>query len=326
MAHPATHAARIFTLSAVTALALAACSPKTETPPAPTTSAAPNAPAAQGQNVHPFTVGALQATALRDGVVEFPNDNKVLGIGHTPQEVAAVLTAAGLPTDKIQLGLNPLLVKSADKVLLFDTGAGGNMGPTAGMLPKSLAEAGVDPAGITDIFISHVHGDHVGGLTNDQGAAVFPNATIHISAPEWAFLKSQTADTAGNLGIKQYTALMAAMTPKVAPFAPGADIIPGVVKAVELKGHTPGHSGYMISSGDASLLYMGDAMHHYVISVQKPDWFNGFDADQPTAAATREALLAQSAASGRRIYAVHFPFPGIGKFEKRDAGYIWVAE
>ncbi len=320
MARTSTSLSRTLLLSAVTALSLAGCSPKTEAPPPPA------APAPQSQNVHPFTIGTLQADSLRDGTVEFPNDNKVLGVGHTPEEVAAVLSAAGLPTDKIQLGLDPLLVKTADKVLLFDTGAGGNMGPGAGKLQASLAEAGVDPASVTDIFISHVHGDHVGGLTDDQGAPAFPNAAIHISAPEWAFLKSQTADTAANLGIMQYQALMAAMTPKVAPFEPNAEIIPGVVKAVEIKGHTPGHSGFMITSGDASLLYMGDAMHHYVISVQKPDWLNGFDADQKTAAASRVALLASSAADGQRIYAVHFPFPGLGKFEKHDAGYVWVAE
>ena len=320
MARFFTSPSRTLLLSAVTALSLAGCSPKTEAPPPPP------APAAQSQNVHPFTIGTLQADSLRDGTVEFPNDNKVLGVGHTPEEVAAVLSAAGLPTDKIQLGLDPLLVKTTDKVLLFDTGAGGNMGPTAGKLQASLAEAGVDPASVTDIFISHVHGDHVGGLTNDQGAAVFPNATIHISAPEWAFLKSQTADSAGNLGIKQYDALMAAMTPKVDAFEPNAELIPGVVKAVEIKGHTPGHSGFMITSGEASLLYMGDAMHHYVISVQKPDWLNGFDYDQKTAAASREALLAKASADGQRIYGVHFPFPGLGKFEKHDSGYVWVAE
>lgn len=324
MARFETSTFRTLLLSAMAVLGLTACAPKTE---APAPASAPQAQVqAQTPNTHAFTIGALQATSLRDGVVEFPNDNKVLGVGHTPGEVAAVLSAAGLPTDMIQLGLDPLLVKTADKVLLFDTGAGGNMGPSAGKLSASLAEAGVKPQSVTDIFISHVHGDHVGGLVDDKGAAVFANAIIHISAPEWAFLKSQTAETAGNLGIMQYTALMAAMTSKVTAFAPNAGIIPGVVKAVEIKGHTPGHSGFLISSGDASLLYMGDAMHHFVISVQQPDWFNGFDADQKTAAASREAVLAQASASGQRIYAVHFPFPGLGKFEKHDAGYVWVPE
>jgi glyoxylase-like metal-dependent hydrolase (beta-lactamase superfamily II) len=99
-----------------------------------------------------------------------------------------------------------------------------------------------------------------------------------------------------------------------------------VVKAVEIKGHTPGHSGYKITSGQDSLLYVGDSMHHYVVSLQKPEWSMGFDGDKAVAAKSRAALIADSAASGQRIYAVHFPYPGIGKFEKQGDGYVWVGE
>jgi glyoxylase-like metal-dependent hydrolase (beta-lactamase superfamily II) len=116
------------------------------------------------------------------------------------------------------------------------------------------------------------------------------------------------------------------LKPKVQVFAPGADVLPGVVKAVDLKGHTPGHSGYQITSGQDSLLYVGDSTHHSVISVQRPDWAMGFDTDQAIGAKTRTALAARSAASGQRIYAVHFPFPGLGKIEKRGDGTAWSAE
>jgi len=284
------------------------------------------APAAQSEDVKTFRIGDLTAFALRDGAPEFPNDNKIFGVGHTPEEVASLLSAAGAPTDKLHLGLQPLLVKTTDRVLLFDTGAGTNMGPSAGRLLTSLAAAGVDPKSVTDIFISHVHGDHVGGLVNAEGALVFPAATIHVSEPEWAFLSGMNADTAKNVGIAQYAAFISAITLKVAKFAPDAEIIPGLVKAVEIKGHTPGHSGYLITSGQSSLLYVGDAMHHYVISVQKPEWPNGFDGDADAAIASRSALLAQSAASGQRLYVVHFPFPGIGKIEQRASGFVWVPE
>ncbi len=124
---------------------------------------------------------------------------------------------------------------------------------------------------------------------------------------------------------RQMAALATAITPKVVEFQPGADVIPGV-KAVDIQGHTPGHSGYLISSGDQSLLYIGDTMHHSVISVQQPDWTIAFDGNAPTAQASRKALIESSAASGQRVYAVHFPFPGLGKFEKKDTGYVWVAE
>ncbi len=231
-----------------------------------------------------------------------------------------------MPTDKLNLSIQPLLVKAGDRVLLFDTGAGSAFGPSAGLFAASLAAAGVDPASITDIFISHIHGDHTGGFLNAEGQLAFPNAAIHLSAPEWEFLTKMKPDVAKNYGITQHAALVAALTPKVAAFTPGSDLIPGVVKAVELKGHTPGHSGYLITSGQSSLLYIGDLMHHSVVSVQKPDWTINFDGDAHVAEASRAALLAQAATDGQRIYAVHFPFPGLGKIERRGEGFVWVAE
>ena len=301
---------------------LAACSKKEDAPPptAATPADAPVAaspPAVKKEGVEEFMVGDLSAMALSDGSIELPNDNKVFGVGHTPEEVAAVLSAAGQPTDKLQLTIHPLLVKATDRVLLFDTGAGSIFGPGAGQLSTSLAAAGVDPASVTDIFISHAHGDHIGGLVNAQGALAFPNAAIHISKPEWTSLSGGRAELA---------ALVAAITPKVDAFAPGSEIVPGIVKAVEIKGHTPGHSGYMITSGQNSLLYVGDSMHHFVVSVQKPEWTCGFDGDAKTAAASRAALLTKLAADGQRMYAVHFPFPGLGKIEKKGDALAWAAE
>ena len=284
------------------------------------------APAPKPANSKSFMVGEYQAYSLRDGSLEFPNDEKIFGIGKTPEEVNAVLTAAGLPTDKLQLSLDPLLVQAGDKVLLFDTGAGANFGPLSGHLSDAFAESGVDPKSVTDIFISHVHGDHVGGLVNAAGQPAFPNAKIHIAKAEWNFLLGLKADGAKNVGIQNYDALIAAMKPQVDAFAPNAQIVKGIVKAVDIKGHTPGHSGYVIKSGPESLFYIGDAMHHSVISVQHPEWPMGFDADQKAGAASRVKLLADAEKNATRLYAPHFPFPGIGKIQKRGDGYAWVAE
>lgn len=279
---------------------------------------------AQTDDVRSFTIGDFSALALRDGTISLPNDNKVFGIGHTPEEVAGLLREAGQPTDHLELSVQPLLVKTADRVMLFDTGAGANMGASAGKLPASLNAAGVAPATVTDIFISHAHGDHVGGLMNASGALAFPNATIHISAPEWAFLQGMTAERAEGAGVGQHTKLIAAITPKIAAFEPGADIIPGAVKAVDIKGHTPGHSGYMIRSKNSSLFYVGDTVHHFVVSTRKPEWACGFDTDAETAEASRKAVLGAAAAKGQLIYAVHFPFPGVGKISGSDGAFRWV--
>ena len=310
---------------------LAACSKKEEAPPAAAATTAPAAapepaPAPKIENTKALMIGDLEATAVRDGSLEFPNDNKVFGVGHTPDEVAALLGAAGQPTDKLQLSLQPLLVQTVDRVMLFDTGAGSNFGPNSGQLLANLTAAGIDPKSVTDIFISHVHGDHVGGLVDANGALNYPNAKIHIAKAEWKFLEGLGADKAKDIAVSNYDALVAGMKPKVDAFAPGAELVKGTVKAVDIKGHTPGHSGYLITQGPDSLLYIGDSMHHYVVSVQKADWPMNFDSDQALGAKSRAALIADSAAKGQRIYAVHFPFPGVGRFEKQGDGFVWVAE
>jgi glyoxylase-like metal-dependent hydrolase (beta-lactamase superfamily II) len=308
------HLIRTASIALLITTTFVACSSKEEASKSVATAAPAIAPFAASAAVKPFTIGVFQAAAVSDGDLSVPNDNKTVAINATKTDVDALLTANSLPTDVLHLSVQPLLVKTTDKVLLFDTGAAALFGPTLGKLPASLASVGVDPASVTDIFISHGHGDHVGGLVAADKLA-FPNAAIHLQAAEWTWLKGQ----------KEMAPLVAVIASKVVEFQPGADLIPGV-KAVDIKGHTPGHSGYLITSGDRSLLYIGDTAHHSVISVQQPDWTIAFDGDAPIAQASRKHIIETSAASGQRIYAVHFPFPGLGKFAKQGDKYVWVAE
>lgn len=284
------------------------------------------AAAASADVSYAFKIGTYPAYALKDGGMSAPNDGKLIGVGHTPDEVAAVLQAAGAPTDHFELSIQPLLVRADGRVLLFDTGAGTFMGEAGGKLPGALAAIKVAPSKVTDIFISHAHGDHIGGLITPDGKLAFVNATIHLSKPEWAFLKGLTAEQAEQFGIKNHAALIAAISPKVAAFEPDAELVPGAVTAVSIKGHTPGHSGYRVGSGSASVLYIGDAMHHFVISVQRPDWRIMFDTDPAVAQASRKMLDTKDADSGERLYAVHFPFPGIGRIVKSGDGFQWQPE
>ena len=297
-------------LSAV--LAAGACS-KSQEAKAPAAPA--SAPPAVTGDVARFRIGSLEAISLRDGGLTVPNDNKVLGVGRTPQEVAAVLTGAGAPGDSISLSIQPLLVRTGERLVLIDTGVGSGMGGAGGKLQASLAAAGIDPADITEVLISHSHGDHVGGLVGADGQLLFPNAVIRIDANEWDFMRANP----------ELKSVSEAILPKVQVFRYGSEVATGIT-AVEIAGHTPGHSGFEIVSGAEKLLYIGDAMHSSIISVQKPDWQIAFDNDAPVATASRISLDERAAAGNLRIYSPHFPYPGVGRIVKTGDTWRWVPE
>ena len=257
-----------------------------------------------------FPLGAFTLVPLRDMLNVVPNDGSVFGKDQTPTAVAAVLTAAGAPTQDVTLGVDALLVEEPGRTVLIDTGLGPKVG---GVLMQSLAQAGVAPATVTDVLITHTHGDHVGGLVTADGALAFPNATIRMSAPEWAFMQKNPMQAA----------LVAAIAPKVQTFAPGSAVVPGIT-AVVLPGHTPGHSGYRITSRGAVLTDIGDTAHSAIVSLARPGWIIGYDTDAAQGRETREAELKSIAASHQRIFAPHFPYPGIGTIVAEGKGYAFI--
>lgn len=266
--------------------------------------AEPGPPAAQ-----PFMIGALHAWALRDADYAPPNDGKVFGMDVGPEAVSQVLAAHHMATDVVPVAIDALLVKTGDRLVLLDTG----LGPTAlDQLPESLKRAGFTPDQVTDVLITHTHGDHVLGLTTKAKTLTFPNATVRMQAKEWAWMKSQP----------QNADLVALIAPKVKTFEPGAEVAPGIA-AIALNGHTPGHSGYEIRSGKARLLDVGDLVHSSVVSLAKPDWAMGFDSDKDVGKATRRAELTRLSTTHELIFAPHFPFPGVGRIVKDGDGFAW---
>lgn len=256
-------------------------------------------------------LGSLRLTSLVDARFVAPNDGKTFGTDVGPAAVAQFLRARKLPTNEIPLSVSALLVRGIlHRVVLIDTG----LGPKAhGQLLASLARAGVTPNQVTDVLITHSHGDHVGGLLDPSGKPAFPNAVVRMADAEWTFLRGQ-ADA---------KALVGAITTQVRPFAPGGEVIPGVV-SVFFPGHTPGHVGYRITSGRTTLLDIGDTAHSSIVSLGHPEWAMGFDGDQALGRQTRKTELSRLAKTRTLIFSPHFPYPGVGRVIAKAGSYVWL--
>ena len=257
-----------------------------------------------------FTIGTVRVAALHDAEYLAANDGKTYGVDVGPAEVAKLLASAGAPTDMVRCSVSALLVKLPGRVVLIDTG----LGPMAhGALVDSLAAAGFKPADITDVLITHSHGDHVGGLVGADGASAFPRAKIRMAAAEWTFLQA-------NPGAAKLAAAIAA---QVDTFEPGGVVVPGITSRAIL-GHTPGHVGYTLASGSASLLDIGDSAHSSIVSLAHPEWTMGFDSDKVVGKASRRQLLTDLSRSHAMIFSPHFPYPGVGTTAAKGDGFAWV--
>ena len=257
-----------------------------------------------------FQLGAMRVSVLHDGRLAIPNDGSVFATRAQTAEIGRLLSRAGQPKDRIALDIDVLLVRTKACVALIDAGYG-TMGKS--VLPESLRLAHVSPLEITDILITHAHPDHVGGLVDGAGKPAFPRATIHMSAREWRFMQHQ-ADT---------RAIAAAVRSRVRTFKPGTWVVPGI-RSRPLSGHTPGHVMYELVSRGERLLDIGDAAHSSVISLARPGWTVAWDSDQGLGASRRVYALGQLAESHERMFAGHFPFPGVGYVARKGNGFAFV--
>lgn len=270
-----------------------------------------NAPTQQIPAVYHRRIGDIVVTALADGVAI--RDHKMM-IGVSEDEGAQHFQAAF--RDHFALSINTFLIHSAGRLALIDTGSGTYLGPDAGHLPSNLRAAGVDPAAIDTILLTHMHPDHSAGLTNrDTGAKHFPNAQLvaHENEPKHWFddgAMSRASERERVMMFQQARDQTAPYLAKMRRFTDG-EVFPGVT-ALPCPGHTPGHTAYMISSNDETLLIWGDIVHIPEVQVPRPDVSMVVDVDPAMAATSRKRMFDMAASERLLVTGMHLHYPGFG--------------
>ncbi len=293
--------------------------------PALMPSAFGKAPIAGSQviSVHRMKLGAFEITSMLDGYIDIPPTV----LQADPAMVKSMLNAGGWPDGPMRLPVNTFLVNTGDKLVLLDAGGAKMLGPTAGRLPQCLAAAGIDPAQIDEVYITHMHGDHLHGTVTPEGGKMFPNAILRISQEDMNFWANpaEEAKAADNQKPRFMPAkrAVAAYGSQIKPFRLGEELTPGI-KSVEAVGHSPGHSCYLVQSGNAKLLAIGDTIHVAPVQFPRPEITVAFDWDQPKARATRLSIFDTVVKESIPIAAVHLPFPGIGVLRKKGDEFIFV--
>jgi len=273
--------------------------------------------------IYRYRIGSFELTALYDGIWYRPITDKF--IRNAPfAEVESALADAFMPTDKLATPFTTLIVNTGNNVVLLDTGTGGQIAPSAGVLRDNLGVAGIDPKAVDLIVVSHFHPDHINGIKDKDDNLVFPNAEIMVPEAEWNFwmddanLNAAAADL--KLTFRNQRRIFSNIARKVTRFEPGAEVAPGIV-TLAAPGHTPGHTVFAIHSGNQSLLVLGDTAQHPAVFARHPDWQAAFDIDGDAAVATRKKLFDRAAADRMLVTGYHFPFPACGHLVKTAGGY-----
>ncbi|MBB3659904.1 glyoxylase-like metal-dependent hydrolase (beta-lactamase superfamily II) [Rhizobium sp. BK650] len=269
-------------------------------------------------------VGKIEVTALLDGYMEMP-----AALFSAPYEEAARLARAQFqaPTPRLS-PVNAFLINLGDRLVLIDTGAADLFGATLGKLPRALAAAGVRPDQIDAIVLSHMHPDHVGGAIDEHGKPVFANAELIVSEADLVYWHDDAALSQAPTAFKPFFASARAVAKAYAnrrtTFSGETELL-GALRSVPLPGHTPGHTGFTVSSEGATLLIWADVVHHATFQFAHPEWGPAFDVDSALAGSSRKRAFDQAVHDGLMVTGMHLPFPGFGHVAEESDSYRFVA-
>lgn len=255
-----------------------------------------------------FKLGGFEVTTLLAGTRAVPDPHAIFGLTTPQEEFDAAAKAAFIPTDVAQFFFTPTLVNTGKELVLFDTG----LNPAG--ITAALEAAGYTADQVDVVVLTHMHGDHIGGLA-DGGFPTFEKARYVTGRREydhWA--------AAGN---PLFDSNMKPLAEKTTFLEDQGSVASGI-SAVFAPGHTPGHMGYHLESEGKRLMLIADTANHYVWSLAYPDWEVKFDVDKAQAAATRRKVLGMLASERTPFIGYHMPFPAVGFVETRGEGFQYV--
>jgi glyoxylase-like metal-dependent hydrolase (beta-lactamase superfamily II) len=279
----------------------------------------------QAPGYYRMMLGNIEITALSDGT--FPMDASKMLTHITPQQLDADLGRSFLQ-EPIETSVNAFLINTGSKLVLVDTGSGILFGPSVGKLLLNLKASGYTPEQIDEIYITHMHGDHIGGLSAD-GKRTYPNAIVRAAQQEADFWLSKAHMDAAPADAKEsYQSALNMLNPYVAagkfkPFSGDVELVPGV-RAMATPGHTAGHTLYVVESKGQKLLLWGDLMHVAAAQFADPAVTIHFDTDSAMAALQRKKVFGDAAEHGIWVAGAHLPFPGIGHLRASGTGYSYL--
>ncbi len=270
---------------------------------------------------HRFTLGAMAATIVSDGPLTLDAAPKIFS-GPPAAALDEAMAAAGLPTDRVRVEQNCLVVDTGRHRALFDNGLGTRKlyGRQSGKLLESLAEAGIDPASIDALVLTHAHTDHCWGTMSDAGTPNFPNAQIYMAQAELDFWTSNPPGQKRERSIEGVKKHLLPLRDRIHFVRETEEFLPGV-QAWATPGHTPGHLAYLFAGG---WCLTGDVAFHHPISYIFPQAESAYDVDPVLGAATRRRALDRLAADRLQVVGYHQPWPGIGHVERAGEGFRFV--